>query len=75
MGGSGGGRYIICDECVETTFSLNLSWQHDGDTLRAAEESGWYIEWEKPGWKFEWDKIGKHICPACREKIDGRTTL
>lgn len=66
MGGSGGGRYIICDECVETTFSLNLSWQHDGKTLRAAEESGWYIEW----WKQ-----GKHVCPACREKTIGRTTL
>lgn len=67
MGGLGGGRYIICDECKETTFSLNLPWQYDGKTVQAAKEASWYVA---PG-----TLRGPHICPACREKNDERTAV
>lgn len=56
MGGLNGGRYVKCDICNETTFSINLPWPRDGETLMAAEEAGWLIS------------PLHHVCPACRER-------
>lgn len=55
MSGTQGGRYVLCDRCKVSTFSLNLPWPHDGKTIRAAEAAGWRIDTLK----------GPHICPAC----------
>jgi len=54
-----GGRYILCDRCKVTTFSLNLPWPYDGETKRAAQEAGWRIVCE-PDVNFRED-----VCPSC----------
>lgn len=54
-----GGRYILCDRCKVTTFSLNLPWPKDGETMAAAREAGWRIVREHDV-NFEED-----ACPAC----------
>jgi len=62
MSGTQGGRYILCDWCCESTFSINLPWPHDGKTLQAAEDAGWQITR---------GKFGPHLCPSCVELTDG----
>ncbi|OWZ90397.1 hypothetical protein B9J07_27820 [Sinorhizobium sp. LM21] len=56
-----GGRYILCDRCKGSTFSLNLPWPHDGKTMTAAREAGWRVIRE-PDVNFEED-----VCPTCIE--------
>lgn len=42
MGGRNGGRYVQCDHPgCEETFSLNLPWPHDGETILEATKRGW----------------------------------
>jgi hypothetical protein len=62
MSGSNGGRYILCDICEKTTFSLNLPWPRDGDTLDAARDAGWEVRL-------------RHICPNCRAKLQPQRAL
>jgi hypothetical protein len=50
-----GGRYILCDRCKVSTFSLNLPWPHDGTTMQAAQEAGW-----KADGNYD-------LCPSCLE--------
>ncbi len=56
-----GGRYILCDRCKVTTFSLNLPWNHDHQTRKAAEEAGWIVEHDRH------TNTGEDICPSCQE--------
>jgi hypothetical protein len=56
-----GGRYIQCDRCNTSTFSLNLPWNRDGETKRAAREAGWQVEHDPR------TNTGEDICPPCQE--------
>jgi hypothetical protein len=53
------GRYVECDEKgCRATFSLNLSWSKDGQTLHEARQAGWYIRSTRAGHHSE-----LHLCP------------
>ncbi|WP_276122677.1 hypothetical protein [Pararhizobium qamdonense] len=54
-----GGRYICCDRCKESTFSLNLPWNQDGRTKQAAREAGWKVEHDPSS------NTGEDVCPTC----------
>lgn len=54
-----GGRYIECDKCRKSTFSLNLPWPFDTNLIAAAKEAGWRIICE-PDVNYVED-----TCPAC----------
>lgn len=58
-----GGRYFLCDRCQVTTFSLNLPWSRDNETVAAARRAGW-----KVGIKQNFlDERGEDVCPLCLE--------
>lgn len=55
-----GGRYFLCDRCEQTTFSLNLPWNRDGETIAAAKQAGWRI-----GHDRRTGSKGEDVCPVC----------
>lgn len=57
-----GGRFIICDQCNKSTFSLNLPWNRDDETIAAAKAAGWRCIRE-PDVNFHED-----ACPECVSK-------
>lgn len=60
-----GGRYLRCDVCGDPAndFSLNLPWSRDGETLRAARDTGWKIgKREVLEFNREFD-----VCPKCKD--------
>ena len=58
------GRYIECDERgCKATFSLNLAWSKDRQTLQEAREAGWYIQSTSAGAHQD-----LHLCPVHHPK-------
>lgn len=60
-----GGRYILCDRCQKSTFSLNLPWPKDGETMKGARQAGWRIIREEDV------NFVEDVCPACIEVENG----
>ena len=56
----GTARYVECDEKgCKATFSMNLSWSKDSQTLHEARQAGWFIESTSAGHKRD-----RHLCPV-----------
>lgn len=67
MSGAHIGRYVECDERgCRATFSLNLSWSKDAQTLHEARQAGWFIESTSAGYKQD-----RHLCPVHHPKDMG----
>jgi hypothetical protein len=61
-----GGRYIECDRCRKSHFSLNLPWSRDSETLGAARAAGWKTDHDvRTG-------MGEDVCPTCLTLEDAR---
>lgn len=67
MNGSTSARYVACDErgCT-ATFSLNLPWSKDGQTLHEARQAGWLIQSTAAGHHRD-----LHLCPIHHAKDVG----
>jgi hypothetical protein len=59
MKGEHVGRYVECDERgCKATFSLDLTWSKDRQTLHEARQAGWFIESKSAGFR-----VDRHFCP------------
>lgn len=63
-----GGRYLLCDHCNMESFSLNLPWTQDSETLRAARAAGWELVFSKG---HATRRLLETVCPKCRDKAHG----